>query len=451
MNFSVSSGTGNIVLPAADVTRGVRLTGVSARDVDLRVRIRTNKLAAGGSLYGYLVARLNGSSAYRPKIIIASNGTVSVHSGVMVNGVESSLGPAVIVPNLTHSANGFIWLRAQVTGVNPTTIRVKAWADGLAEPAGWQFTATNSAAALQAAGGVGLHAYMSSTITNAPVTFSFDDLLATADSQPPPPPPTGSVAADAFGRTTSNGWGSADTGGAYTLEGNVANFSVSSGTGNIVLPAADVTRGVRLTGVSARDVDLRVRIRTNKLAAGGSLYGYLVARLNGSSAYRPKIIIASNGTVSVHSGVMVNGVESSLGPAVIVPNLTHSANGFIWLRAQVTGVNPTTIRVKAWADGLAEPAGWQFTATNSAAALQAAGGVGLHAYMSSTITNAPVTFSFDDLLATADTVGAPAASMIVADETVSAFRWRGEDGQLFGLIRPLVECAGGPGSTRQPS
>src|SRR4029079_12100141 len=73
-------------------------------------------------------------------------------------------------------ANKFIWMRALVTGVNPTTVRVKAWADGTTQPANWQSTATDSAPELQLAGGVGLHTYMSST--NAPVTFSFDDFSA---------------------------------------------------------------------------------------------------------------------------------------------------------------------------------------------------------------------------------------------------------------------------------
>jgi hypothetical protein len=64
-----------------------------------------------------------------------------------------------------------------VTGASPTTIRVKAWADGQPEPSSWQFAATNSTAAVQGAGSVGLRVYMSST--NAPVTFGFDDFSVT--------------------------------------------------------------------------------------------------------------------------------------------------------------------------------------------------------------------------------------------------------------------------------
>lgn len=43
----------------------------------------------------------------------------------------------------------------------------------------WHFTGTNSAAALQAPGGVGVRAYLASAITNGPVVFSVDDFSAT--------------------------------------------------------------------------------------------------------------------------------------------------------------------------------------------------------------------------------------------------------------------------------
>src|SRR5207302_7312531 len=40
-------------------------------------------------------------------------------------------------------------------------------------------------------------------------------------------------ASDSFGRTASNGWGTADAGGAWTIAGTAAHWSVSPGSGNI--------------------------------------------------------------------------------------------------------------------------------------------------------------------------------------------------------------------------
>ncbi len=43
----------------------------------------------------------------------------------------------------------------------------------------------------------------------------------------------GVVAADAFGRSLATGWGSADTGGAWTLSGSASLFAVAGGVGTI--------------------------------------------------------------------------------------------------------------------------------------------------------------------------------------------------------------------------
>ncbi|HEY7024449.1 MAG TPA: putative Ig domain-containing protein, partial [Candidatus Limnocylindrales bacterium] len=60
---------------------------------------------------------------------------------------------------------------------------------------------------------------------------------------------------DSFGRTTSNGWGSAPTGGAYTISGTAANFSVAGGVGVMVAPNAGALRSA-LIGPSVADVDV---------------------------------------------------------------------------------------------------------------------------------------------------------------------------------------------------
>ncbi len=133
-------------------------------------------MPTGGSWYAYLVIRRNGNDAYRPKIFVGSDGSVRVHSGVVTDNIESSLGAAVVVPGLTFQPGAWIWLRTQVSGSDPTTIKVKAWAAGQPEPSGWQFTATDSASTLQSPGAVGMRAYLGSQVTNAPIVVKVDDL-----------------------------------------------------------------------------------------------------------------------------------------------------------------------------------------------------------------------------------------------------------------------------------
>jgi CSLREA domain-containing protein len=398
-SFTVADGAGVIQLPAAGATRSALLNSTSAQDVDISFRVRTDKTLAGGNAFIYAVARRVGASnsEYRPRIILLPDGSVRAHASVLVNGSESPLASPVTVPGLSHTAGAYIWFRAQVTGANPTTVRVRVWADGQSEPTTWHFSATNTAAGLQGPGSLGLRAYIAGAVTNAPITFRFDDYVVTSDDSPTPPPDP-NVAADGFGRTTSNGWGSADTGGAYSLQGTAANFSVGEGSGSIVVPNAGNTRSALLNSTSAQDVDISFRVRTDKTLAGGNAFIYAVARRVGASnsEYRPRIILLPDGSVRAHASVLVNGSESPLASPVTVPGLSHTAGAYIWFRAQVTGANPTTVRVRVWADGQSEPTTWHFSATNTAAGLQGPGSLGLRAYLAGAVTNAPIRFDFDD-------------------------------------------------------
>jgi CSLREA domain-containing protein len=218
--------------------------------------------------------------------------------------------------------------------------------------------------------------------------------------QAAPPPPPGAIAADAFGRTVASGWGSADTGGAYTLQGAAANYRVTGSAGTMTMAAAG-SRAALLPSTSAQDVDITFRVAADKVAAGGNYVVYAVGRQNGTSEYRAKLVFNANGSVAVSASVLASGTESSLGSSVTVPGVVPAANGYVWVHARISGSNPTTITVKAWADGQPEPSAWQFSATSSQAGLQAAGGLGVRAWLSGSVTNGPVTFSFDDYAVTA--------------------------------------------------
>jgi CSLREA domain-containing protein len=209
------------------------------------------------------------------------------------------------------------------------------------------------------------------------------------------PPSDEVLISDTFTRTFSNGWGNAETGGAYTIQGTSSNYNVAGGEGTIVVPNAGGSRSALLGG-SERDVELSVKVAADKAASGGAYYVYALARRNGTNEYRAKLVFNANGTISVHGSVLNNNSESSLGNAVVVPGLTQTPGALINLKAEFVGANPTTIRIKAWADGQAEPGGWLFTATNSTASVQSNGAFGLRLYAAGSVNNAPVQFRFDD-------------------------------------------------------
>lgn len=209
---------------------------------------------------------------------------------------------------------------------------------------------------------------------------------------------TGSMyASDTFTRNVSDAWGSADTGGSYTLYGSSARFDVNGSAGTITTSSAGIAGAAVLDGVSAQDVDSLFQVQTNKVASGNSEYAYsLGRRISTNTEYRGQVRLTPNGTIGLRALAVNNGTVTALGTETIVSGLTYSANSVIWIRVQYVGTNPTTIRMRAWADGQAEPTSWQYTTNDSTASLQTAGSVGLMANLPASSTNAPVIFTIDN-------------------------------------------------------
>jgi trimeric autotransporter adhesin len=206
------------------------------------------------------------------------------------------------------------------------------------------------------------------------------------------------LARDAFGRTVTGGWGQADKGGAWTLSGTTSRYAVDGNAGTVALTAGTGARAA-LTAVSSTDTEVALEVATDKAATGGGQYVSLIGRaVAGGPEYRGKLLLASSGAVTAYVARVEGGVETTLGSATVA-GLTHTAGGRLEVRLQVTGTAPSTVRVKVWAHGQAEPAGWTVSRTDSTAALQGPGSVGLYSYLSASATNAPVAFRVDDLWA----------------------------------------------------
>ncbi|MFP3464345.1 PKD domain-containing protein [Leifsonia sp. SIMBA_070] len=203
------------------------------------------------------------------------------------------------------------------------------------------------------------------------------------------------LASDGFGRTVTGGWGSADTGGTWTASGTTTSYSVASGTGQMVDPAGS-TKSETLGGVSSTRADSTMTFTTDVSPTGGGVFVSAIARQVGTSTYEGRAWLSAAGAVQAQ--LLVNGTSVQ---SVTVSGLTYAAGNQLSLRVQAVGTSPTTLRARVWSSTQAEPAGWQVSATDSTAALQAAGAVGLRAYLSSAATNTPVTVRFDNYLVSA--------------------------------------------------
>ena len=211
------------------------------------------------------------------------------------------------------------------------------------------------------------------------------------------------AATDAFGRTVAGGWGSADFGGAWTLNGTASLFSVNGSAGQIRMASAGAGPMAFLNSVNAATVTCSVDIAVDKAPTGSGFQGNaMIRRVPGTGAtfsdYRFKLRLMPTST-TVQISKVVNNVETLLA-AQTVTALTYQVGDVIRLSYQATGSAPTTLSVKAWKAGTTESSTWRATVSDADGALQGPGALGLQAYLTNTATNAPVVASFDNLTVT---------------------------------------------------
>ncbi|MBE7162168.1 MAG: PKD domain-containing protein [Williamsia herbipolensis] len=194
------------------------------------------------------------------------------------------------------------------------------------------------------------------------------------------------LASDAFARTTVNGWGTADAGGAWTVNGTAANWR-TDGTSGLVAIGAGVTRTAALGSVSSSSTDSTVSFTTDLAPTGGGTFVSVIGRTAAAGNYQARVWLTSAG------GVQLQLLGKTQLSAANIAGLTFQPGTVLDVRFQVSGSSPTTLRAKVWAHGTAEPAAWQLTTTDSQG-VQTAGAVGLGGYVSGSATTVPVTVRF---------------------------------------------------------
>lgn len=186
--------------------------------------------------------------------------------------------------------------------------------------------------------------------------------------------PTGlrTTVTDAFGRTASNGWGSADTGQPWSVFGGATSeHLVAGGIGQQSHTSVNAIRGALLdTGATDMTLSTAVEIPVNA-AAGAVISQWVCVRATDSSNYYvARLDVDTAGAVTLTLLRRVAGVLS--GPLVsgVTVGTGHAAGSWWRVTVDIAG---STLRAKAW-PGDVEP-DWQVTATD--ATLTAGTSVGL--------------------------------------------------------------------------
>jgi hypothetical protein len=217
---------------------------------------------------------------------------------------------------------------------------------------------------------------------------TFEDLLA-GDVLCPGGVPADAIT-DTFERTVANGWGTADTGQVWTVrDGPATDFSVAGGTGRHVLTAPGIFHITTLPW-TVPDSSLRVDFSLSALPVTDSAYVFPVVQYADTThLYMARVQISGTGGMFLTLRKR-DGAETQLGSAFTTA-LTFAPGAWYTVRLNRTG---TTLQGKVWLRGTPEPA-WQVTVTD--ATFTGVGDVGVRSFLGAAATNAPLTFSFDNL------------------------------------------------------
>lgn len=126
------------------------------------------------------------------------------------------------------------------------------------------------------------------------------------------------VAEDAFGRTTSNGWGTSDSGYAWSTAGGASSvYSTGSGVGVISAAAVNTSYETYLADVLLLDTTVAVTVKPGVVATGAGIDMAVTARRSGTGDFYYGVVRAgTSSTISLILQKRVGGVSSIIEVAV---------------------------------------------------------------------------------------------------------------------------------------
>jgi hypothetical protein len=251
-----------------------------------------------------------------------------------------------------------------------------------------------------------LTASVSSSATTLTVaTLSMDSPLWTTDSgeMPVPVALAGEVVSataiqssirDTFAGSSSNGWGTSDSGHAWTIGAGTASlFSETSGVGRIAISALNTVHHISVdAGYAARQ---RVRVY-NTLAVtptGAAInWGLLLRYVDAGNYYWIDVQVGTSGSLTLRVISVISSVVTQLATATSLT--THSTSVARILAAEIG--DDDLIRAKVYANGATEPE-WELSYQASTSDLQTGTRVGCIGRLMTGNTNVgPVNLDFDN-------------------------------------------------------
>lgn len=197
---------------------------------------------------------------------------------------------------------------------------------------------------------------------------------------------------DLFGRSTASGWGTSDSGDAYTTTGGTGtDYNVAAGVGTILQATQNVQR--ETSTAIAIDTDSYVDIAVSATVNGASIFGGWVARFNsaGPTFYWAALEFTASGTINAVIGKTVSGTRTVL--STVATGLSTTVARLYRLRFRVQS---TSLFAKVWDPTVTttEPGAWTTTVSDSS--IPSNNGNGAHTFAATGNTNTTATVNYDN-------------------------------------------------------
>jgi len=203
------------------------------------------------------------------------------------------------------------------------------------------------------------------------------------------------VVRDTFTRSVASGWGSANSGQAWTTTGGAAaDYSTTGTRGQIALTSVNVARHTQIDGPLA-DSDQTITLVPGVVATGAPIELGLMSRRDSAAntEYYATASFGLSGVLQIIIRRVIAGTATTLATVTSAIVYTNTTN--LRLRFATCG---TTLMAKAWVSTVNEPTAWDVTVTDpgilSTATTMA---TGVRAILTTGNTNTtPVNTQYDD-------------------------------------------------------
>lgn len=216
------------------------------------------------------------------------------------------------------------------------------------------------------------------------------------------------LATDTFARTVSAGWGTSDSGAAWTAIAGGTQMAVNGSEAVNSHTSAERNIAGTLGMTPATDIDVTTVWSLDQIPSGGVAGPRLFARyVDASNDYHARILAAA-GTGAITVGLYRG--DAAVITAPVSSGVSLGAGTKVHSRVQAIGTAPTTLKAKVWLEGTAEP-DWQVVGTDATAALQAPAIPGIRVGLAGG-TAVPLTSRIHSFVVTDGSTSDPAAGRI---------------------------------------